>query len=93
MNLEPVELYKGVRVWGSLPPLVAHPGAMWLTDSARECGMGGGGAVTANSRCWSILGGAGSRLGTDVWQREGTWQSGAQGKHGGASGQRERKTD
>lgn len=37
-----------------------------------------GKAMLANSRCWSVLRGAGSRLGTDVWQREGVWQSGAQ---------------
>lgn len=84
-NLQPVQQNEASRVSQNpsfFPkafsfPMVSNPEALELMKTVhRETKKGE--AVPANSRCWSILQGAGSRLGTDVWRREGAWQSGAE---------------
>lgn len=81
-NLEPDHMNRACHSPTMVTP-IHHPLSMChLTALGLHLDSAGGGwegkTVLANSRCWSVLQGAGSRLGTDVWQREGVWQSGAQ---------------
>lgn len=76
-NLELVQLSCDSHIASTTPLSVCHLTALGLHLDIAEGGWKVK-AVLANSRCWSVLQGAGSRLGTDVWQREGAWQSGAQ---------------
>lgn len=84
-NIEPVHLNSAWQNPRVVTP-IHHPQHSFsmchLTALGLHLDSAGGGwegkAVLANSRCWSVLQGAGSRLSTDVWQREGVWQSGVQ---------------
>lgn len=70
-------------------PIVNPPEALELTKTAHG-EMRKGEEAPANSRCWSILQGSGSRVGTDVWRERGP---GNLVPNGGASGWADRMWD